>query len=743
MGKTKQPNQSKKSKVSKKTWSSESVANALHEIRSGKSIRSSAKKYGMAESTLRNRIKLIQEGTEMVGSGRRNVLNEQEETQLARCINVLCNAGFSPSTNEIKDLVRDYVRANSITNPFNDDRPGKDWLRNFMKRQKLSTKKATIISAARKAATANPFIIFDFYEVVEKIIKEKKLNREQIWNCDESGFPTDPSKCKVVAPIGMPGYKTTPGAGRENHTVLATCSAAGRALDPLILFQGKNFQSTWKGEKSLPKTMYGISDNGWMTTAVFNDWFIEFSKEVKERPLLLIYDGHLSHVSINVIEMAISEDITIVKFPPHVTDKLQPLDVTCFSPLKRKWETLLAERGNVLGPRETLSKSTFVDLICSIWHQGLSAENAISGFRATGIYPTDKTKYPTNRFDPRLLKRYEHWVQMGKPKDIMEDLATSVNTPQKFKPPQETASTNKSVKSSTPNLPSYSQKDVSTGSSAIIAASSTHESMTCDCNICKVIGPKPAPVSGYCWVPAWTLQKDTGDKSFEELVLDKIKGPQQKKQVKRRKIDATTKVITDEKYVEKLRDGAKKGKNKTKKQIDFDLEEEGDVPEESEEEIIEEEESESTDEIDGSSGEEAASEEQSLRQFWKYLSIEKDENLINKWYGAIWESSKGKKKKQGLYVGKMLHRFREDVGGKITGFELDCLEAPLGETTILKSVPRHLGKDIDIFPVWNIIQAVQIEPLKGGQWNVPNYGLLKERFRNVITIDREALYSDI
>ena len=132
----------------------------------------------------------------------------------------------------------------------------------------------------------------------------------------------------------MPGYKTTTGAGREDCTVLAICSAAGRALDPLILFQGKNFQSTLKGEKSLPKTMYGISGNGWMTTAVFNDWFIEFSKEVKEQPLLLIYDSHLSHVSINVILIAISEDINIVKFPPHVTDNFQPLDVTCFSPLK-------------------------------------------------------------------------------------------------------------------------------------------------------------------------------------------------------------------------------------------------------------------------------------------------------------------------------------------------------------------------------------------------------------------------
>ena len=44
-----------------------------------------------------------------------------------------------------------------------------------------------------------------------------------------------------------------------------------------------------------------------------------------------------------------------------------------------------------------------------------------------------------------------------------------------------------------------------------------------------------APVSHYCSVPAWTLQKDTGSKSFEELVLDKIKGPQEKKQVKQSK----------------------------------------------------------------------------------------------------------------------------------------------------------------------------------------------------------------
>ena len=224
-----------------------------------------------------------------------------------------------------------------------------------MKRNRLSTKKASIINAARKAATSNPFILYDFYEKLEEVMKAKSFEPSQIWNCNESGFSTDPNRCKVVAPIGKPGVKVTSGCGRENITVLATCCASGRALDPLIIFQGKIFQNIWKGSKSLPKTNYGVSENGWMTTEIFYDWFKEFIKQVTVRPLLLIYDEHLSHVSINVIEKAIEEDITILKFPPHVTDKLQPLDVTCFSPLKKKWNTLLVEKGNVLGPREILS----------------------------------------------------------------------------------------------------------------------------------------------------------------------------------------------------------------------------------------------------------------------------------------------------------------------------------------------------------------------------------------------------
>ena len=43
----------------------------------------------------------------------------------------------------------------------------------------------TIISAARKAATANTFVICDFSDITDQFLKKKKLGHEQLWNCDE------------------------------------------------------------------------------------------------------------------------------------------------------------------------------------------------------------------------------------------------------------------------------------------------------------------------------------------------------------------------------------------------------------------------------------------------------------------------------------------------------------------------------------------------------------------------------
>ena len=103
-----------------------------------------------------------------------------------------------------------------------------------------------------------------------------------------------------------------------------------------------------------------------METSTFNDWFELFTNEHTGRPMLLLFDGHMSHISVRVIEKALQDNIHILKFPPHVTDILQPLDKCCFGPLKRLWKKTLNERINRFGLVKKVDKSEFVNLLSKL-----------------------------------------------------------------------------------------------------------------------------------------------------------------------------------------------------------------------------------------------------------------------------------------------------------------------------------------------------------------------------------------
>ena len=148
-----------------------------------------------------------------------------------------------------------------------------------------------------------------------------------------------------------------------------------------------------------------------MDTEVFSDWFNKFADLVKERPLLLLLDGHLTHISIPVISRALEENIIIMKFPPHVTDVLQPLDVSCFGPLKRKWEQLLHERVNIFGPKHQLTKPDFVNQLCKVWTSGMNEENVKHGFSTTGKLNYGNFSYFSNHIVVKVCRLANTFVQ--------------------------------------------------------------------------------------------------------------------------------------------------------------------------------------------------------------------------------------------------------------------------------------------------------------------------------------------
>ena len=92
----------------------------------------------------------------------------------------------------------------------------------------------------------------------------------------------------LLKKIGQRCIQVTYGANRENTIVLAIWFANGEALDPLVIFKGKNLHSTWPGNESLRETWFGVSKSEWMTTAIFHAWFGKLLKKVLPRLLSLL-----------------------------------------------------------------------------------------------------------------------------------------------------------------------------------------------------------------------------------------------------------------------------------------------------------------------------------------------------------------------------------------------------------------------------------------------------------------------
>ena len=53
-----------------------------------------------------------------------------------------------------------------------------------------------------------------------------------------------------------------------------------------------------------------------------------------ERPQVLILDGHDSHNFVELLEVALANQIEIVELPAHTSNWLQPCDRTVFKPFK-------------------------------------------------------------------------------------------------------------------------------------------------------------------------------------------------------------------------------------------------------------------------------------------------------------------------------------------------------------------------------------------------------------------------
>ena len=177
-------------------------------------------------------------------------------------------------------------------------------------------------------------------------------------------------------------------------------NAHGERLPPFILYKGRNLYHRWM-QGGLAGAVYGISQSGWMAANNFLSWFCKlFLPAVSHLtktavPVVLFFDGHYSHISIELIRQARANKVLLMCFPPNTTHLLQPLDIDVgvFAPVKNTWQAVLKQykletRG------EHVSNEVLPSLIAKLWETPFLPKHCIGGFHAAGLTPFSPEHVP-------------------------------------------------------------------------------------------------------------------------------------------------------------------------------------------------------------------------------------------------------------------------------------------------------------------------------------------------------------
>ena len=234
------------------------------------------------------------------------------------------------------------------------------------------------------------------------MVLKHHIKPHNLWNFDEKGFLIGMCHAsKRIVPLKSLKKGQIKGTlqdgNREFISLLAAVSAAGEKMSPSLIYQSESgdLQDSWLEDfdHCNQKAYFAASKKGWTSDEHGMMWLTRFHNETIERAAnglqkrLLLLDGHSSHVNWAFVQKAIAYNILIVVFPPHSTHRLQPLDVSVFSPLASYYHQNLDKFIQSSRGFSRMTKRCFWKVFLPAWEMGVRLETITSGFAKTGISP--------------------------------------------------------------------------------------------------------------------------------------------------------------------------------------------------------------------------------------------------------------------------------------------------------------------------------------------------------------------
>ncbi|XP_017791563.1 PREDICTED: tigger transposable element-derived protein 2-like [Habropoda laboriosa] len=215
------------------------------------------------------------------------------------------------------------------------------WLSKFKKRHGIRL-------ACKEKASADQDVANTFIDDFKKLIQEKNINLENIYNMDESGLLWKALPTKTLAEDearNISGYKL-----RKDRITIGLCTNAlgTHKIMPLVIYKYKSPRAL-KHEVSLP-VIFKSQMNAWMDRTLFLDWFENhFKPSVQEYQdqkqtfgkVFLLLDNCESHK----VSSAVQEDehFKIIYLPPNATF-IQPMDQGIIEETKKIFRHKMLQR---------------------------------------------------------------------------------------------------------------------------------------------------------------------------------------------------------------------------------------------------------------------------------------------------------------------------------------------------------------------------------------------------------------
>ena len=265
------------------------------------------------------------------------LFDQAVEAHLVNHLKLMASFGYGYSRAEVVDLAINNAAYKGIRD---EDHPlSTKWYKNFMSRWpdlKIVKPRSLEIQRAKALSTE---CLRNYFQELNKVLEKYNLLDKpgRIFNVDEKGLSTTHKAPHVIdATDSKPPAVTSGDITLVN--VLGCGNAQGQHVPPFFVFPGARMRQELLEGKSTGASG-DVTESGWSNSIIFKKYLenhlLKFLPERSaELPVLLLYDGHMSHISLELIEWAQNQHIVLFVLPAHTSHVLQPMDIGCFGPFE-------------------------------------------------------------------------------------------------------------------------------------------------------------------------------------------------------------------------------------------------------------------------------------------------------------------------------------------------------------------------------------------------------------------------